>query len=372
MTKIANIDTLHISVKVTLIVISLLLLQACGGGSGSDSEPPSSTPTPTSSSQSSSAAQLSSVSSTQLSSSTLQSISSAQSSSAAQLSSVSSTQFSSSSQQSTSSVQSSSSSLQPSLYTQEGTDPTWAEILATDALRPLYTFTDKGVLGSTISINRALIETGEYGSRPINSAEKNYSLHAVGNPAIGQGKFNRWSRWYQEDGNTQIFRLFKDEENVSNSRALAARVEISSPDDRWLPQPGVWREFSARFTVVKAKGCSALPEKDHYCSIFQAKGNNVDHWSVMLRVHGDGSLWFYPRENINKGKIKIRDNVIGKPFDMKVRDNGLDYEMWIDGVSVGSGQWQRTLEIGFRWGIYVGETQVVDDVMVFVTGVKMN
>ncbi|MGR5144372.1 hypothetical protein ACQKPX_22210 [Photobacterium sp. DNB23_23_1] len=124
-----------------------------------------------------------------------------------------------------------------------------------------------------------------------------------------------WSRWYQEDGNTQIFRLFKDEENVSNKRKLAARVEAFSPQDRWLPEPGVWHEFSARFNVLKAKGCSAKPGKEHYCSLFQAKGNNVDHWPVMLRVHGDGSLWFYPRSG---QQTKIRDNVIGQPFDMKV------------------------------------------------------
>ncbi|WP_157964638.1 hypothetical protein [Algibacillus agarilyticus] len=257
------------------------------------------------------------------------------------------------------------------LYKQEGTDLTWEEVLATDALLPLYTFTYKGVLGSIISINHALIETGEYGSRPINSVENKYSLHTVGNPAIGQSKFERWSRWYQESGNTQIFRLFKNEENVSNSRPLAARVEISSSKQRWFPEPGIWREFSARFTVLKAKGCSALPVKGHYCSIFQAKGNNVDHWSVMLRVHGDGSLWFYPREGIYKNRKKLRDNVIGQPFDMKVRDNGLDYEMWIDGESVGTGQWQRTLEIGFRWGIYVGETEVVDDILVLVTGASV-
>jgi hypothetical protein len=160
--------------------------------------------------------------------------------------------------------------------------------------------------------------------------------------------------------------LFKDEESVSGSRGLAARVEAFSPDDRWAP--GEWHEFSARFNVLKAKGCSAQPVKEHYCSLFQAKGNNVDHWSVMLRVHGDGSLWFYPRIG---DKIMITDNAIGKPFDMRVRDNGLDYEMYIDEELVGSGQFERTEEVGFRWGIYVGETEVIDDILVLVTGASM-
>lgn len=253
-------------------------------------------------------------------------------------------------------------------YQQQGTDPSWQQVLATDALKPFKTKTAKGVQGSKITLSRELIEQGPYGDLPIDRVAKNYKLHTVGNPAIPAEQFERWSRWYQEDGNTQIFRLFKDEENVSNKRKLAARVESFSPKDRWLPEAGVWREFSARFTVLKAAGCSAVPVKKHYCSIFQAKGNNIDHWSVMLRVHGDGSLWFYPR----KGKtIMISENILGQPFDMKVRDNGLDYEMYINGQQVGSGKFARTKEIGFRWGIYVGETEVLDEILVLVTGVSM-
>ncbi|MCL9775431.1 hypothetical protein [Vibrio methylphosphonaticus] len=251
-------------------------------------------------------------------------------------------------------------------YSQDGTDMTWQEVLDTGNLSPLGTPTSKGVEGSTITINQEAVETGPYGNRPINSEANNYRIHTVGNTSISPNKFDAWSRWYQEDSNTQIFRLFKDEESVSGSRGLAARIEAFSPDERWAP--GEWHEFSARFNVLKAKGCSAQPVKDHYCSLFQAKGNNVDHWSVMLRVHGDGSLWFYPRIG---DKIKITDNTIGKPFDMRVRDNGLDYEMYIDEKLVGSGQFERTEEVGFRWGIYVGETEVVDDILVLVTGASM-
>ncbi|SBT15119.1 hypothetical protein [Vibrio celticus] len=253
-------------------------------------------------------------------------------------------------------------------YVQEGSDPTWSQILSTAALKPLQTHTSAGFEGSRIKIDHEKVETGPYGNRAINSESNKYRIHTVGHPSITQDKFHLWSRWYQEDGNTQIFRLFKDEENVSNQRKLAARVEAFSPQDRWLPEPSVWHEFSARFNVLKAAGCSAEPVKKHYCSLFQAKGNNVDHWSVMLRVHGDGSLWFYPR---GAKHTKIRDNVLGQPFDMKVRDNGLDYEMYIDGELVGTGQFKRTEEIGFRWGIYVGSTKVLDDILVLVTGASM-
>ena len=257
------------------------------------------------------------------------------------------------------------------IYDRGFTEPAWDEVLASGALEPLGTNTTRGVTGSNVDINNDLIETGPYGGIPIDSRARKMLIHTVGHSTIPAEDFHKWSRWYQEDGNTQIFRLFKGEHNVRNTRKNAARVEAFSPADRWMPEPGVWREFGARFTIVKSAGCVGF----HHCSIFQAKGNNVDHWSVMLRVDENANLWFHPRrgsgiEN-NENRRLLFKNVLGKPFDMKVRDNGLDYEMYIDGQLVGTGQWPRTEEIGFRWGIYVGESEVADDITVLVTGVTM-
>ncbi|WAJ71699.1 hypothetical protein [Catenovulum adriaticum] len=253
-----------------------------------------------------------------------------------------------------------------SLYQQQGIDQSWQQLLQTDDLKPLGTHTRHGSLGAEVDINNQLIETGPYANTPIDAVKRDMRLHTLGHPALDSKDFAKWSRWYQEDGNTQIFRLFKDEVNTSNKRKNAARVETFIPSQRWLPQLGVVREFGARFTVLKSGGCVA----PHYCSIFQAKGNNVDHWSVMLRVDSDGALWFYPREDLSKRQL-ISKNAIGRPFDMKVLDDGLNYEMFIDGQSVGTGQWQRTKEIGFRWGIYVGRSAVPEDIIVLVTGASM-
>ena len=257
------------------------------------------------------------------------------------------------------------------LYTQNRADKSFTEVLASDALKPHGTFTTKGVLGAKVSVNTQLIETGPYGQNPINSAKRDMRIHTIAHPAIHYDDFYKWTRWYQEQGNTQIFRLFKDEVNVSNKRANAARVEAFIPSQKWLPEPGVWREFGARFTIVKSAGCIGF----HHCSIFQAKGNNVDHWSVMLRVDDKGALWYHPRrgmaEENNRDRQLIAEQVLGKPFDLKVLDNGLDYQMFIDGRLVGTDRWPRTKEIGFRWGIYVGESEVVDDVVVLVTGASM-
>ncbi len=257
------------------------------------------------------------------------------------------------------------------IYDPNIAEPTWGEVLASGALEPLGTNTTHGVQGSKVDINNDLVESGPFGDVPIESAARQMRLHTVGHSTILPEDFHKWSRWYQVDGNTQIFRLFKGEHNVRNARANAARVEAFSPTYRWMPEPGVWREFGARFTVLKSAGCIGF----HHCSIFQAKGNNVDHWSVMLRVDEHANLWFYPRKGIgienNENRKLLAEDILGKPFDMKVRDNGLDYEMYIDGQLVGTGQWRRTEEIGFRWGIYVGESEVADDIMVLVTGVTM-
>lgn len=252
------------------------------------------------------------------------------------------------------------------LYSVGGQDKTWQQLLVSNDLNPLGTFTTHGSLGATVNINNPLIETGVYGNNPIAAKERGMRLHTLGHAALDSKEFANWSRWYQEDGNTQIFRIFKGEVNTSNKRKNAARVETFIPTQRWFPEQGVVREFGARFTVLKSGGCVA----PHYCSIFQAKGNNVDHWSVMLRVDSQGALWFYPRENLAKRQL-ISKNAIGRPFDMKVLDDGLDYEMFIDGQSVGAGQWQRAKQIGFRWGVYVGRSEVPDDIIVLVTGASM-
>ncbi len=256
---------------------------------------------------------------------------------------------------------------------QSSPEPSWQTVLDSGQLEPLRTFTKQGVIGGKVDINNALIEQGPNSDVPIAAEARKLMIHAVGNPTIPHQDFAKWSRWYQEDGNTQIFRLFKDEENVSNQRLKAARIEAFSPSHTWRPQADVWREFNARFTIVQAAGCVA----PHYCSIFQAKGNNIDHWSVMLRVDDKGDLWFSPRrgagfENSKPGVMTlIGKNVLGKPFDMRVVDNGNDYKMYINGQLVGQDQWPRADVIGFRWGIYMGKSAVADDIMVLITGANM-
>jgi hypothetical protein len=59
----------------------------------------------------------------------------------------------------------------------------------------------------------------------------------------------------------------------------------------------------------------------------------------------------------------------GKSFDLKVRDNGHDYEVFLNGKKVGAGYYDRPEgHTGFRWGMY--DKTLQHDAMIFVTGAK--
>jgi len=75
---------------------------------------------------------------------------------------------------------------------------------------------------------------------------------------------------------------------------------------------------------------------------------------------------------IVKPQKKIAEKMIGKPFHIRVRDNGHDFEVYLDGRQIGAGSWPRPEgETGFRWGMYLGEHPVRHEAMLFVTGVAI-
>ncbi|MCF7673798.1 MAG: hypothetical protein K9N23_04790 [Akkermansiaceae bacterium] len=55
--------------------------------------------------------------------------------------------------------------------------------------------------------------------------------------------------------------------------------------------------------------------------------------------------------NRRRGKDKvIATNMLGKPFHIRVRDNGQDYEVYLEGQKVGEGSYARPEGVtGFRW-----------------------
>lgn len=238
------------------------------------------------------------------------------------------------------------------LFTQNGGDPSFQQVLKSGKL-PKGRSSSTGVTGSTIRVDNKLVELTPEARRPI---AKDIRIHTLGNSVVRRSDFGKWSRWYQEDGHTQVFRLFKDEENVHNARAHAARIEAFS-NVRW--KKGAWHEWSGTYTIVKPHGAA----------IFQAK-NNINDWSVQLNMnqHGDVIL------NHRRGKDKvIATGMVGKPFHIRVRDNGHDYEVYLEGGKVGEGTYARPAgETAFRWGMYLGKNPVNHEAMIFVSGATVD
>jgi hypothetical protein len=239
-----------------------------------------------------------------------------------------------------------------SLYTQKGSDPTFAEVMKSGKL-PKGSNSRNGVTGSSIHVNQKLVETTPDSKRSIPKA---ICIHTLGNSAIPRGDFRKWSRWYQEDGSTQVFRLFKGEVNVRNERENAARIEAFS-DVSWTR--GDWHDWSGTYTIVKPHGAA----------IFQAK-NNLNDWSVQINMSSSGDVIL----NHRRGKDQvIAKGMVGKPFRIRVRDNGHDYEVYLEGKRMGGGSYARPKgTTGFRWGMYLGKSEVKNDAMLFVSGATVD
>lgn len=245
-----------------------------------------------------------------------------------------------------------STALAEELFTQKGTDPTFAEVMKSGKL-PKGKNSTTGFSGSKISVNRKLIEATKEAKHQIPEAIK---IHTLGHSAIPRRDFDKWSRWYQEDGSTQVFRLFKGETNVRNERELAARVEAFS-ELNW--KRGDWHEWSGTYTIIKPHGAA----------IFQAM-NNVNEWSVHIDMNANGDVMM----NQRRGKdVVIAKSMTGKPFHIRVRDNGHDFEVFYNGKEVGKGSYERPQgQTNFRWGMYLGGNAVNNDAMLFVSGVTID
>ncbi len=238
------------------------------------------------------------------------------------------------------------------LFTQNGTDPTFQQLLKSGKLSKGH-ISKAGVTGSKIDVKNNLVEITPEARRPI---AHEISLHTLGNSAIHRADFGKWSRWYQENGNTQVFRLFEGEENTHNSRKLAARVEAFSKTE-W--KHGAWHEWSGTYTIIKPHGAA----------IFQAK-NDENDWSFQLDMTSKGDVKLNNRRSKD---LTIATNMVGKPFNIRARDNGLDYEVFLNGKLVGKGSYARPKgTTRFRWGMYLGSHELKSDAMIFVSGATVD
>jgi hypothetical protein len=116
------------------------------------------------------------------------------------------------------------------LYTTEGADPSFASLLEKGGFKPGERFADGPVLGSRIMVNKDLMEKQVGKAGPI---PKDIGIRTQLSGGINRKDFGKWTRWYQEDGNVQVFRLFKGEQSIRDGigpDGKPGRIEAYSKD----------------------------------------------------------------------------------------------------------------------------------------------
>jgi hypothetical protein len=264
------------------------------------------------------------------------------------------------------------------LYTEgPGTNPPWQELI--DKGRVIVgEERGKPIQGTTIDVNNALLESKLDG---VEGTVRPDRIHTHVNSNIYNKTFDQWSRWYQEDGNTQIFRLIEGEQSVrSHSNIKAGRIEAVK--SVLNPKPGTWAEWQGTYTIIKpGNGC--------IFQLFAEKNPETGEgglWSLHLDQSPDGSIFMTRRrpKGDEEKKVLIAQNVIGKNVTVKVRFDGkTKYEVYRkihsqdkDFVFVGAGTYHQHYgkRLEYRWGIYQGSkpgSRILQDCMLFVTGVKI-
>ncbi|CAN0336437.1 unnamed protein product, partial [Ectocarpus sp. 4 AP-2014] len=140
----------------------------------------------------------------------------------------------------------------------------------------------------------------------------------------------------------------------------------------WNVDGGEWNEWVARYTIVKPIDAA----------IFQAKDQDDEAWSVHLNMTESGNVYVQHRRPLpgQEKRELLVENAIGQPFDVRIRDNGLDYEVYLgDQIEpFTTGQYVRNADpddnsdTRFRWGIYVGAKEVQSEALVFVSHATVN
>lgn len=236
----------------------------------------------------------------------------------------------------------------------------------------------KPIAGTKIDVNNTLLESN---LKNVTGTVRPDRIHTHVNSGIRPKDFGKWSRWYQEDGNTQVFRLFKGEQSVrSLNNIKAGRIEAVKSFN--LPESGGWVEWQGTYTIAKpGAGCifQLMVEKNPDTG----KGGL---WPVHINQSPNGDISMQRRRphGDEEKVVPIAKDAIGKNVTVKVRYDGKGYEVFrrIEGqdkdfVFVGKGTYEPTQKgkVGFRWGIYQGSrpgSSIGQDCILFVTGVKLS
>lgn len=202
------------------------------------------------------------------------------------------------------------------------------------------------VKGSVIDVDNRAVEVGLYGNRRIDAGK--LRIHVPCHTA--SASLGNFPRWFQTDGNTQVFRLLVDDENTANSRTGSVRAEAFM-DGGWTHADNRTHEWTGRFTVARRQQSFA---------IFQLF-NLESEWCLQLNLTSAGNLLVNNRRNAKDALVRNPDgtarNVDGAGFDVRVIDDGRHYRCWIDGVLMADNHRDRPAGLNrFRWGMYLGNS----------------
>ncbi len=258
------------------------------------------------------------------------------------------------------------------LYVRQGTDPSFAALLESGVIKAGERFFEGPVTGSLVAVNHALLEKQAGRPGPI---PKDIGLHTQASGGISRKDFAKWTRWYQEDGNAQVFRLFKGEQNLrggTGEEGSPGRVEAYSKT--LVVTPGTWREWEGTYTIVTPVGAC----------IFQLM-HEGSLWPFHIDMTAEGEIHLL-RRRASAGSartISLAKDMTGQSIRLKVRANGTDYEVY-QRAPLGDGTWKLVArgtgpkaednKIQFRWGMYCGSKKgksVPNDALLFVTGVAI-
>lgn len=230
--------------------------------------------------------------------------------------------------------------------------------------------------GTEINVNNSVVETTGTGSRSV-MPNSDMRWH---NPFGSSYSTSPSTRWYQKDGNTQVFRMFPNDENFFGTRVGAARSEAFVGNHlSTVEADGKTVTFSARFRVEKHNGSKDV-------MLFQSKGSGLNTqdgtypaWGISLWVEKDGDIILVKRNQVFSQNEKIDTGFnVGQSFNLRVTDDGYNYKAFINNVEKAAGTWERgdtpTVQ---RWGIYVqgGESGILsgtinDEQVVYVSGAR--
>jgi autotransporter-associated beta strand protein len=255
-------------------------------------------------------------------------------------------------------------------YTQTGTDLSFQELVDSGVIVVGERFHPGPVLGSTIEVNNALLEqqTGAHGPIP-----QGIRIHTQMNGSIQRASFPNWTRWYQEDENVQVMRLFEGEQNVRSgigADGSPGRIEAFFP--AFVVEPGTWALWEGTYTIIKPLSSN----------IFQLFHEGGQLWAFHLRMSSTGSITFNRRREIAglPSTITIATNMVGRSLSIRVYANGFEYEVFkkvlgedADWVPVTTGSYTEAVNnrISFRWGMYRGSQPgqtIPNDGLLFVSG----